>query len=54
MNDCFQKVFAIEDEFSNEGNTNGNMNILNEIQISVEEVEKMLNGFDARKAHGPE
>ena len=40
MNDCFQKVFTIEDVFSNEDETNGNVNILNEIQISVEEVEK--------------
>ena len=42
----------MEDEFNSQEETSMMGNTLDEIQISVEEVEKMLKELDVRKAHG--
>ena len=54
MNDCFQKVFTREDESYNQEERREIENTLDEIQILVEDVERMLSGLDPRKAHGPD
>lgn len=53
MNDSFQKVFTREDDFSHQEETNNIVgNTLDETDISVDEVKKMLNELYVRKAHG--
>ena len=54
MNDSFQKVFTLEDDFNDQEEISMEGSTLNEIEVSVDEVKKMLNDLDVRKAHGPD
>lgn len=50
----FQKVFTREDDCNDWEETNTIGNTLDETEISVDEITKMLNELAPRKAHGPD
>jgi len=53
MNKCFQSVFTRESEF---GEVDGGSKdtVLEEIQVDIQEVKKLMESQDVRKAPGPD
>ena len=53
MNKCFQSVFSIESEFTGRETASRNA-ILDDIQVEVQEIHKLLGELEVRKATGPD